>query len=65
VTVSRHHVFVEQTVGGKTYRQKSVAYVINDNYSLMNQLMRMDNALYRKSGAILPGRVWWVEEMEL
>lgn len=65
MTVTRHFVFVQQTIGGKTYQQKSIVYSVDNNFSLMNQFMRMDNSLYRESGAILPGRIWWTEKLEL
>ena len=64
MSVTRHRIHVEQVVAGKQYEAHSTAYSVDNNFSLMNQMMRMDNALYRNSGAILPDRIWWVEEIE-
>lgn len=65
MTVTRHMIYVEQTIGNETFVQKSVAYNITSSNYLMNQLMRMDMALYRTCGAVLPSRTWRVEELEL
>jgi hypothetical protein len=57
-------VQVEQTVNGKHYRQQNRIFSAETAINVMNTMMRMDQALYRQSGAILPSRQWRSEEVE-
>ena len=53
-------MFVEQTVGGKTYKQKRIIYQANSNHAIWLMCLSMDEWLLRESGAVLLERVWWV-----
>ena len=64
MTPFRYLVYVEQTVNGKSYRKSGVSYRVDNPIFLMNLCNRMDIALYRDSGAILPTRTWWTEVLD-